>query len=176
MDAFETLGLKENALEEDIRKAYHALAKTCHPDLFTDQADQAAAQEKMVRLNLAYKEALTRCVKNRTSHYVVQSPEQAMNMARALFERRQYDRALVQLSHITDKTTEWFALEGQILMGMGQYSSALQAFKICTKNEPHVRQYHEWCLEAAVAMRKHQKLHYRIADWAKGLFGKKSGN
>ena len=169
MNAFETLGLPETALEEDIRKAYHALAKTCHPDLFTDQADQAAAQEKMVRLNLAYKEALTRCVKNRTSHYVVQSPEKAMAMARTLFERRQYDRALVQLSHIADKDTAWFALEGQILMAMGQYSSALQAFKICVKNEPDVRQYHEWCLAASVALRRSQKLPYRIADWAKGI-------
>ncbi len=174
MNAFETLGIPENALEEDIRRAYHSLAKTCHPDLFTDQSDQAAAQEKMIRLNLAYKEALTHCVKNRTNHYVVQSPEKAMAMARTLFERRQYDRALVQLSHIAEKDTPWFALEGQILMGMKQYSSALQAFKICTKNEPDNRQYHEWCLEAAVALRKHQKLPYRIADWAKGFIGKKT--
>ena len=44
MNAFETLGLKENAPEDDIRRAYHSLAKQCHPDLFTDSAEQAAAQ------------------------------------------------------------------------------------------------------------------------------------
>ena len=172
MNAFETLGLPETALEEDIRKAYHALAKTCHPDLFTDQADQAAAQEKMVRLNLAYKEALTRCVKNRSSHYVVQSPEKAMAMAQSYFERKQYDRALVQLSHIEEKTAPWYALQGNILMGMGQYQSALQSFKVCTRMDPENRDYHEATLRAAVAVRKHQQIHYRIADWARGLLKK----
>ncbi len=173
MNAFETLGLSENAPEADIRRAYHALAKTCHPDLFSDSAEQAAAQEKMIQLNLAYREALQRC-SNRPapSHYVVLSPEKAMAMAQSYFERKQYDRALVQLSHIEEKTAPWYALQGNILMGMGQYQSALQSFKVCTRMDPENRDYHEATLRAAVAVRKHQQIHYRIADWARGLLKK----
>ncbi len=173
MNAYETLGITENAPEDDIRRAYHALVKTCHPDLFTDSDEQAAAQEKMIQLNLAYREALQRCSNRPTpSHYVVLSPEKAMAMARRYYENRQYDRALVQLSHIENKTAPWYALQGNILMSMGQYQSALQSFKICTRMEPENRDYHEWTLQAAVAVRRHQKLPYRFADWARSLLKK----
>ncbi len=173
MNAFETLGLSENAPEDVIRQAYHALAKACHPDLFTDEAEQAAAQEKMIQLNLAYREALQRCAGRAPSnHYVVLSPEKAMALAKKYYENRQYDRALVQLSHITDRNAEWYAFQGSVLMGMGQYQSALQAFKICTGMDPDNQEYHAKTLEAAVAVRKHQKIHYRIVDWARGFLKK----
>ncbi len=173
MNAFETLGLSENAPEDDIRRAYHSLAKQCHPDLFTDSAEQADAQEKMIRLNLAYREALKHCSDRAVSnHYVVYSPEKAMAMARRYYDLRQYDRALVQLSHISQRDAEWYAFQGKVLMGMGQYQSALQAFKICTKTDPDNQEYHALTLQAAVAVRKHQQIHYRIADWAKGIFKK----
>ena len=174
MNAFETLGLPENAPEADIRRAYHALAKTCHPDLFSDSAEQAAAQEKMIQLNLAYREALQRC-SNRPapSHYVVLSPEKAMAMAQSYFERKQYDRALVQLSHIEDRDLEWYRTQGDILMALKQYSSALQAYKICVKLAPEDQECHRRCLDAAVTLRRHQTLPYRISDWAQGLLRKK---
>lgn len=173
MNAFETLGLTENAPEDDIRRAYHSLAKQCHPDLFTDSTEQAAAQEKMIQLNLAYREALQRCAgRAEPNHYVVQSPEKAMAMARRYYDLRQYDRALVQLSHITERDAAWYSFQGSVLMGMGQYQSALQAFKICTRMEPDNQEYHAQTLEAAVAVRKHQKIHYRIADWARGFLKK----
>ncbi len=173
MNAFETLGLKENAPETEIRRAYHALVKTCHPDLFTDSDDQAAAQEKMIQLNLAYREALQRCAgRAAPNHYVVLSPEKAMAMAKQYYENRQYDRALVQLSHVAERGAGWYALQGKVLLGMGQYQSALQAFKICTKLEPDNREYHELTLQTAVALRRHQTIPYRIADWARGLIKK----
>ena len=173
MNAFETLGLRENALEDEIRRAYHALAKTCHPDLFTDSAEQAAAQEKMIQLNLAYREALQRCSSRAApNHYVVLSPEKAMALAKKYYESRQYDRALVQLSHIAERDAAWYAFQGNVLMAMGQYRSALQAFRICTKMEPDNREYHENTLRAAVEVRKHQKIAYRIADWARGILKK----
>ncbi len=173
MNAFETLGLRENAAEDDIRRAYHALVKTCHPDLFTDREEQNAAQEKMIQLNLAYREALERCASRPVpNHYVVLSPEKAMSLAKSYYTNRQFDRALVQLSHIAERDAAWYALQGNILMGMGQYQSALQSFKIATKLEPENRDYHEWTLKAAVAVRRHRTIPYRIADWARGILKK----
>ena len=93
-------------------------------------------------------------------------------MARRYYDLRQYDRALVQLSHISERDAEWYAFQGSVLMGMGQYQSALQAFKICTRMDPDNQDYHAKTLQAAVAVRKHQKIHYRIADWARGILKK----
>ena len=37
------------------------------------------------------------------------------------------------------------------------------------RRSPDNREYHAWALDAAVAVKKHQKFPYRVADWADGL-------
>ena len=51
---FEVLGLKGLATPDEIRSAYRALARQCHPDIIQDPAEKEAAQMRMVALNLAY--------------------------------------------------------------------------------------------------------------------------
>ena len=58
MNAFEVLGLTVEADQQQVRQAYHTRVKACHPDQFIDQEQQQKAQEEMIRLNLAYEEAL----------------------------------------------------------------------------------------------------------------------
>ena len=171
MDAFSVLGLPENAPEEEIRQAYHRLAKTCHPDLYTEAEDQQRAQEKMVRLNLAYREAMSKAA-DKNATYVVIPREKAMAMAENYCSKKQYDRALVQLSHVSDRDAAWYGLQGKALMGMRQYSSALQAYRFAVQLDPDSQEYHEGCLQAAVQVRKHQKVTGRVADWARDLFKK----
>ncbi len=168
MDAFERLGLERTATQEEVRKAYHDLVKANHPDLFTDEADQLRAQEAMVQLNLAYREALERSSKG--SGYIVQPPEKAWERAQIYFAREEWDRALVQLSHIQEHDLDWYRMQGDILMKMNQYASALQAYKICVKLAPEDQECHQRCLDAAVALRKRHSLPHRIADWVKGIF------
>ena len=55
---FEVLGLKGWADQNEIRSAYRSLVKQCHPDMIRDPQLKEEAQERMVRLNLAYEEAL----------------------------------------------------------------------------------------------------------------------
>ena len=55
---FEVLGLKGWADQEEIRTAYRALVKQCHPDMIQDPSLKEEAQMRMVQLNLAYEEAL----------------------------------------------------------------------------------------------------------------------
>ena len=38
-DYYEVLGLKKGASEDEIKKAYRRLAKTCHPDLHPNDKD-----------------------------------------------------------------------------------------------------------------------------------------
>ena len=168
MNAFETLGIRPGAVEEEIRRAYHLQAKKYHPDLFSDQQDQAMAQEKMTQLNLAYKEALRYAAKSKPV-YVVIPKEKALAMAKAYCEKREFDKALVQLSHVDEHDAVWYGLQGTILMELRQYASALQAYKYALQLDPDCAEYHEGCLKAAVAVRKHQTLPFRVADWAKGM-------
>ena len=58
LGAYQELGLKEGASLEDVKGAYHRLVKSCHPDLFRDPSEQDEAQKRMVRLNLAYEQAI----------------------------------------------------------------------------------------------------------------------
>ena len=54
LDPYELLGIPPEADAEQIRHAYHLLAKKYHPDRFQDPQQQRQAQEKMTQLNLAY--------------------------------------------------------------------------------------------------------------------------
>ena len=169
---FQVLGLSAGADADQIRAAYRALVKKCHPDQFLDADEQQAAQEKLVQLNLAYREALSKAA-DRSRTYVVLPPEKAWERAVAFFERQEWDRALVQLSHIEARDLKWYKMQGDILMEMKQYSSALQAYKICVKIAPEDQESHQRCLDAAVALRRQQSLPGRMKTWARNIIGKK---
>ena len=53
---------------------------------------------------------------------------------------------------------------------MKQFSSAHQSFREAVRQSPDNHEYRAGALEAALEMKKHQKLAYRVADWAEGLF------
>lgn len=53
-DPYEVLGVARGASDDEIKKAYRALAKKYHPDNFTDAAQRSRAEEKMKEINAAY--------------------------------------------------------------------------------------------------------------------------
>lgn len=168
MDAFEVLGLSPQADPQQIKDAYHSRVKKCHPDQFADQEAQKTAQEELIRLNLAYKEAL-KITSDRQECFHSLPAVQAKSLAKKLLEQDRTETALLQLSRAETKDDEWFYLEGCILMKMKQYASAHQAFREAIRMNPDNNDYHAGALDAAVAVKKHQKLPYRVADWADGL-------
>jgi len=171
VNAFEVLGLTASADQQQVHQAYRTRVKACHPDQFTDQKQQKKAQEQLIRLNLAYEEALRLSAAERPQvGYRTVSADQAKSIARRLLEQGRYETALLQLSRADEKDDEWFAIQGQILMKMRQYSSAHQSFREAVRRNPDSREYHSLALDAAVTMKKHQKFPYRVADWADGLF------
>lgn len=169
LNAYETLGLPPDADEKQVRQAYHALVKACHPDQFSDPAEQKKAQEDLIRLNLAYEEALRQAGEHpplvRTLPLI-----QAKETARRLLSQERYESALLQLGKAEARDDEWYYIQGQLLMGMRQYGSAHQAFREAIRLRPDNNAYRQGALDAAVAIKKHQKLAYRVADWAGGFF------
>ena len=173
MNAFEILGLNENADETQVRKAYHQRVKACHPDQFKDGDVQRRAQDQLIQLNLAYEEALRRTVGKPKTVFHTVSPEEAKTIAKKLLEQQRYESALLQLSHAETKDDEWYYIHGQLLMGMRQYNTAHQSFREAVRLKPENNEYRRGALDAALAMKRHQKWPYRVAEWAGGLLHRK---
>ena len=165
MNAFEQLGLTGDADEQQVRQAYHQMVKACHPDQFEDQEAQQRAQEELIRLNLAYEEAIRLTAGKQLPFHTV-SVEEAKRLAKKLLEQQRYESALLQLSHAESRDDEWYYIHGQLLMGMRQYNTAHQSFREAVRMRPENREYRQGALEAAVAVKKHQKWTYRFAEWA----------
>lgn len=169
MNAFETLGLNTTASQEDVKAAYHALVKKWHPDQFPDPDQQQQAQDKLIQLNLAYEEAMKTAMGRPAPMNDIPLPE-AKQFARRLFESGHPASALRQLARTAKKDAEYYHLEGQILTALRQYGSAHQAFRAAVQMEPTNREYHRAAFQAAKTYQKHQRIPYRIADWAGALF------
>lgn len=165
-EPFETLGLKYGAGTEDVRAAYRRLVKECHPDRFTDPAEQKAAQEKLIRLNLAYEEAL-KLADRRNVGFNSISCEEAKHFAARLMEQDNPESALRQLNRADSKDAEWFCVQGDILMKLRQYQNAHDSYREAVKREPENRRYREGALNAALALKKSNSLGEKLFGWLK---------
>ena len=168
MNALEVLGLTAEADQQQVRQAYRTRVKACHPDQFADREQQKKAQEDLIRLNLAYEEALRLSAGRQVGYHAV-PVDQAKSFARKLMEQGRYESALLQLGRAESKDDEWYFLEGQLLMSMRQFFSAHQAFREAVRLCPENNEYRRGALEAALAVKKHQRLPYRVIDWADGI-------
>ena len=152
---YEVLGVRAWATAEEIHTAYRAMVKVCHPDRFQDPARKRAAQEQMVRLNLAYEEALRRTVP-RTSVPTAQEldVEEAVVLAEKMLERGSPESALRQLARCRKHTAPWYYTQGRVMMRMEEFETAHQCFREAVRLSPEDNEYHRCALEAAVAVKK----------------------
>ena len=171
MNAFEVLGLAPDATQAQVHQAYRAKVKKCHPDQFEDKEMQLRAQEKLVELNLAYEQAM-KSTAQRPLSFTALPADQAIAIAQKLMDQGHVESALGQMARAENKTEAWYFFQGQLLMKMKQFASAHQAFRAAVSLAPDNNEYRAWALDAAVAYKKHQKLPYKVASWAQGLFKK----
>lgn len=161
---FEVLGLTAAATADDVRSAYRTLVKTCHPDRFPDAAERAAAQERMIALNLAYEEALKLTAARRTvDSYNKELPQdEALQLAAKMLRRQSPNSALRHLMRSQTRDGRWYAMQGRILMAMDQYETAHQSFREAVRHEPDNNEFRRGALDAAVALKRSRTLWGRL--------------
>ena len=163
---FELLGVKPGASAEEVRAAYRRMVKSCHPDQFQDAAQQRAAQEKLIKLNLAYESAL-KFASRRTVGFNLISQEEAKHFALRLIEQGNLESALRQLNRAEEKDADWYFIQGDILMKLRQYETAHQSYREAVRRDPENRKYREGALDAALAMKKNRPLGEKLQSWFK---------
>ena len=163
---FELLGIKPGANADEVRAAYRRMVKSCHPDQFQDPEQQRAAQEKLIRLNLAYESAL-KFASRRTVGFNLISQEEAKHFAQRLVDQGNLESALRQLGRADSKDAEWYYMQGNILMALKQYETAHQSYREAVRREPDNRQFREGALDAALAMKKNRPLGEKLRSWLK---------
>jgi len=167
LNPFETLGVKPGANAEEVRAAYRRMVKSCHPDQFQDAEQQKNAQEKLIRLNLAYEAAL-KLASRRTVGFNLISQEEAKHFAQRLVEQGNLESALRQLNRADSKDAEWYYIQGNILMALRQYETAHQSYREAVRRDPENRKFREGALDAALAMKKNRPLGEKIRSFFKG--------
>ena len=163
---FEILGLNKMADAEEIRNAYRALVKKCHPDQFLDADEQKAAQEKMIALNLAYEQALRLAVPKRATGYQHElSAADAIHLAEKMLHSRNAESALHHLNRAKERSAAWYEAQGRAYMMLQRYEDAHNAFREAVRREPDNLQYRRGAFDAAVGMKNNQTLQGKIKNF-----------
>ena len=169
---FEVLGLPCGADAQQIRAAYRQRVKACHPDQFQDEETQRRAQEELVRLNLAYEEALRLTGQKKVGFNLI-SQEEAKHFAIKLMAQGNLESARRQLNRAETKDDSWYYLQGQILMSMRQYETAHQSYREAVRRDPNNQRYRQGALDAALAMKRNKDLPHKFAGWVKDKLNKR---
>jgi len=166
---FVALGLGTEASREQVRAAYHARVKLCHPDVLSDEEDQRKAQERLVQLNLAYAEAMRQASQRESASVTI--PE-AKQVARRLLSHGHCDSALRILAKAPDRDSEWYEIQGSILLKKGEAEAAHTSLRTAVRMEPQNPRYRELALAAGVAMRKQKTLGGKVSTWMQHIIRK----
>ena len=157
------LGLTADATPDEVRAAYHRMARQHHPDLFPDPEQQEEAQRRLIAINLAYRQAIKMAEQRHNLAYQQElSPEDAKILARKLMRHDSPAVALRQLLRASERDAEWYYLQGLALMALDQFESAHQAFREAVRRRPESLEYRRGALDAAVALRESRTIRGRI--------------
>ena len=144
-DPYKALGVSVNATDEEIKKAYRALARKYHPDNFAGTPMAELAEEKMKEINEAY-DMLTKAhsstARENTSDNV-DANTFAYARIRRMINSGSIDEANATLDYIspTARGAEWNFLKGCILVRRGWYYDAQKYFETACYFAPENDEY-----------------------------------
>ena len=142
-DPYKVLGVSPEAGDDEIKKAYRALAKKYHPDNYANTEFSDIAGEKMKEINEAYDEILhARASGATTSQQSGFGASGGQNRrVRDLIAAGRLGEAEVLLDSDSNRTAEWHYLKGLCAMYRRSYYDAAGYFKTASSMDPGNREY-----------------------------------
>ena len=147
-DPYKVLGVSPDASDDEIKRAYRALAKKYHPDV--NPGDQEAAR-KMQEINAAY-EQIKNPEKARTQsgqssydpfggYRQQQSGDGYQQAAEQYIRFHRYAEAINTLNNATTRNARWYYLSALANDGLGNRVTALEHIKRAVSMEPDNYEY-----------------------------------
>ena len=171
-DPYQVLGVKPDASDDEIKKAYRDLARKYHPDNYQNNPLADLAEEKMKEINEAY-DAITKLRSGGGSGYSsgsyqgayqqTQSGDPAYARVRTLINGNNLDQAEQVLRGINTRTAEWYFLAGSVAYRRGWLDEAKQNYQIAVNMEPNNMEYRQ-----AFSMMQQGGYAYRPAGYGSG--------
>ena len=161
MDAFKVLDIPPTATKDEIRAAYHVLARRWHPDRFPSGPERDWANEKMAKINAAYRECLNH-LKDRPAP--IEDEDDGLAAVQQLIDDGRYVDARRMLMGLNTRCAEWNYLFGAVLLKLSEVDKALIYLSVAAHQKPGNAKYARALKEA----RRYESTH-RLA----ALFGRR---
>lgn len=123
MNPYEVLGIKENASEEEIKKAYKELVKKYHPDKYQNNPLADLAEEKLREVNEAY-DMLMKGSSGSSNGGSGNYGAPDYMQCRRYIDANNLRAAENILNSTKDRSAEWFFLAGMVSYKKGWYDDA----------------------------------------------------
>ena len=138
MDAYKVLDIPVTATKEEIRAAYRKLALRWHPDRFMEGPERDWANEKMARINAAYRACLNHVKEIRGENA---GTDDRFAEVRQLIDVGQYASARRLLMSCTTRCAEWNYLFGVVLAAMRETDKAIIYLTVAVHQDPASKLY-----------------------------------
>lgn len=153
-DPYKVLGVSPDASDEEIKKAYRALARKYHPDKYRDSDLADLASEKMKEINAAYEQIKQmRESGNRQGNQQNYNQSYAGNTSSTGNPQYNEIRRQINLNNIRqaeillnnipteDRNAEWNFLMGCVAVKRGRYVDAQRYFDVACSMDPYNNEY-----------------------------------
>ncbi len=149
-DPYKVLGVSPTASDDEIKKAYRALARKYHPDKYRDSDLADLASEKMKEINAAYEEIKTMRENGGSSSSGSQSGSYNSSSSSPRYQeiRRQLNlnnigqaQTLLNNIPVNERNAEWNFLMGNVAVRQGAYMDAQHYFDTACSMDPYNREY-----------------------------------
>lgn len=157
-DPYSVLGVKPDASDQEIKKAYRELARKYHPDNYVDNPLADLAEEKMKEINEAYDQITKQRAGGGSSGsyggsyqsayqssyqggYSSASSNQTYAQIRSMINAGDLAGAERLLYDIPQKDGEWYFLSGSIAYRKGWMDEAMQNYARAVQLEPNNLEY-----------------------------------